>query len=120
MPPPPTSGSPLPGLQPDLAFLWRAMEWAARDGGQIALAMSGKLLHQQTEGMPQARADLWESLDVTGVVSGAKLAGTKVWPGMVADFCLVFATNSRPSARSATLVLCPSPSMTSTGAVVYA
>ena len=47
--------------------------------------------------MPQAREALFESLDVTGVVNGAELRQTKVWPEVAAPFCLLFARNRTPA-----------------------
>lgn len=86
----------LPNEVLDLPFVWRAMEWA-RPGGQIAFALHGRLLFQQGEGMPEARAALFGALDVTGVVNGAELRQSKVWPEIDAPFCLLYAHNEIPS-----------------------
>lgn len=83
---------PLPNQVLDLPFVWRAMEWAKRDG-QIAFALHGRFLFQQGEGMSEARQALFEALDVTSVINGAELRQTKVWPGVSAPFCILFATN---------------------------
>lgn len=85
----------LPNEVLDLPFVWRAMEWA-RPGGQIAFALHGRLLFQQGEGMPDARTALFSALNVTGVVNGAELRQTKVWPGISAPFCLLYARNETP------------------------
>ncbi len=90
----------LPNRVQDLPFVWRAMEWA-RPEGQIALALHGRLLFQQGDGMPEARAALFNTLDVTGVVNGAELRETDVWPGVRAPFCLLFARNRLPRPTSA-------------------
>jgi N-6 DNA Methylase len=87
---------PLPNECLDLPFLWRAMEWT-KPGGQIALALHGRLLFQQGDGMPEARRALFRALDVTAIINGAELRGTKVWPSILAPFCLLFATNTRPA-----------------------
>lgn len=92
---PETAPPPIPNEVPDLAFLWRAMEWA-RPGGQVAFALHARLLFQQGDGMPQARRALFSALDVTGVVNGAELRMTKVWPQINAPFCLLFARNRLP------------------------
>lgn len=86
----------LPNEVLDLPFLWRAMEWA-KPGGQIAFALHGRLLFQQGEGMPGARNAIFRALDVTGIVNGAELRQTKVWPEISAPFCLMFAHNQLPA-----------------------
>nr|VFJ46496.1 MAG: N-6 DNA Methylase [Candidatus Kentron sp. DK] len=83
---------PLPNEGLDLPFVWRAMEWAC-PGGQIAFALHARLLFQQGEGTPEARRAMFRALDVTGIVNGAELRMTKVWPGISAPFCLLFARN---------------------------
>lgn len=94
---------PSDGLEPhlpnevlDLPFVWRAMEWA-RPGGQIAFALHGRLLFQQGDHMDDARASLFRSMDVTGVVNGADLCQTPVWPQIGVPFCLLYARNEPPS-----------------------
>ncbi len=90
----------LPNEALDLPFVWRATEWA-RPGGQIAFALHGRLLFQQGEGMPQARAAIFSGLDVTSVINGAGLRRTRVWPQITAPFCILFARN-RPAPPGAT------------------
>jgi hypothetical protein len=87
--------APLPNDVLDLAFVWRALEWAKR-GGQIAFALHARLLFQQGETMPGARSALFRALDITGIINGAELRNTKVWPEIGAPFCLLFARNERP------------------------
>lgn len=89
------SAPPLPNECLDLPFVWRAMEWAKLDG-QIALALHARLLFQQGDGMPEARRAIFDALDVTGILNGAELRNTKVWPGISAPFCLLFAKNRLP------------------------
>lgn len=88
--------TPRPSLLPnnalDLPFVWRASEWA-KPGGQIAFALHGRLLFQQSDGMPAARAAVLKAFDVTSIVNGAALRRTAVWPTVHAPFCLLFATN---------------------------
>ncbi len=86
---------PLPNEGLDLPFVWRAMEWA-RSGGQIALALHARLLFQQAEGTPEARRAVFSALDISSLVNGAELRTTKVWPGISAPFCLLFAKNQIP------------------------
>lgn len=89
----------LPNQCMDLPFVWRAMEWA-KTGGQIAFALHARVLFQQAEGMPEARASLFKALDVTAVINGAELRQTKVWPQVSAPFCLLFARNALPGPTS--------------------
>jgi N-6 DNA Methylase len=90
-----TVKAPLPNAVTDLPFVWRAMEWA-RPSGQIAFALHARVLFQRGEGMVDARNALFRSLDVTGIVNGAEVRHTDVWPKVQAPFCLVFAQNSLP------------------------
>jgi hypothetical protein len=82
----------LPNEVLDLPFVWRAMEWAKPEG-QIAFALHARLLFQQGDGMPGARAAIFDALEVTSVINGAELRQTKVWPEITAPFCLLFARN---------------------------
>jgi len=90
---------PLPNEALDLPFVWRAIEWA-KPGGQIAFALHARLLFQQGDAMPDARKALFSALEVTGIINGAELHETKVWPTSRAPFCILFARNQRagPSA----------------------
>lgn len=87
---------PLPNQVLDLPFVWRAMEWAKPEG-QIAFALHARVLFQQGDGMPAARQTLFEALDVTSIINGGELRQTNVWPQISAPFCILFATNRRPS-----------------------
>ena len=84
--------APLPNEALDLPFVWRAIEWA-KPGGQIAFALHARLLFQQGDAMPDARKALFRALDVTGIINGAELHETKVWPTSRAPFCIFFARN---------------------------
>lgn len=97
---------PLPNEVLDLPFIWRAMEWAKRDG-QIAFALHARLLFQQGDGMRDARQAIFDALDVTSIINGVELRQTKVWPEISAPFCLLIATNRRPSAGSGFRLISP-------------
>ncbi len=97
---------PIPNEVLDLPFLWRAMEWA-RPGGQIAMALHGRLLFQQGDRMPEARSAIFSALDITGVVNGSELRNTKVWPEVTAPFCLLFGKNRPPTPSSGFRFLSP-------------
>jgi N-6 DNA Methylase len=82
----------LPNEVLDLPFVWRAMEWA-KPKGQIAFALHGRLLFQRGEGMDKAFMAICRSVDVTGIINGAEVRQSKVWPNVAAPFCLLFARN---------------------------
>ncbi len=90
-----TTPPPLPNEVLDLPFVWRAMEWA-KPGGHITFALHGRLLFLQGDGMAQARSSLFRALDVRGVINGAEVCQTRVWPEISAPFCLLFARNQLP------------------------
>lgn len=89
----------LPNEVLDLPFVWRAMEWC-RPGGQIALALHARMLFQQGDGMPEARNAIFNAVDITGIVNGADLRNSRVWPEVGAPFCLLFARNASPTPAS--------------------
>lgn len=89
----------LPNEVLDLPFVWQAMRWC-RAGGQIAFVLHARLLFQQGDNMPEARNALLSALDVTGIVNGADLRNSRVWPDVAAPFCLLFARNALPTAAS--------------------
>ena len=97
---------PVPNEVLDLPFVWRAMEWAKPDA-QIAFALHGRVLFAQGDGMPAARQALFEALDVTSVVNGAELRQTKVWPHILAPFCILFGTNRKPGVEAGFRVVSP-------------
>lgn len=89
----------LPNEVMDLPFVWQAIRWC-RKGGQIAFVLHARLLFQQGDNMPEARNAILSALDVTGIVNGADLRNSKVWPDVAAPFCLLFARNALPTAAS--------------------
>ncbi|MEP7010799.1 MAG: N-6 DNA methylase [Acidobacteriota bacterium] len=86
----------IPDLVPDLPFVWRSLEWA-KPSGWIALALHGRLLFKTSYGGRQAREDLFRATEVTGILNGADLRKTLVWPKVTAPFCLLFARNQLPA-----------------------
>jgi len=89
----------LPNEVMDLPFVWCATRWC-RPGGQIAFALHARLLFQQGDGMPEARSAIFSGLNITGVINGADLRNSRVWPEVAAPFCLLFARNEKPNAAS--------------------
>jgi len=85
----------LPDANPDLPFLWRAMEWA-KPGARIALIMSARWLFSISERGFGARKDVFRALKITGVLNGSALRHTHVWPDVSAPWCVVFAENQAP------------------------
>jgi hypothetical protein len=87
-------------LVPDLPFVWAAMKWA-RPGGWISFALHGRILFKQTPLGQRSRRDLLEAVEVTGILNGADLRETRVWPKVKAPFCLIFARNEKPRPEGA-------------------
>ena len=84
-----------PDKDPDLPFLWRAMEWAKADG-VIALAMPARLFGRTSgKGFEAWRAVL-RSVEITGLINGADLRKSLVWRDVDMPFCVFFARNKRP------------------------
>ncbi len=82
----------LPDTNPDLPFLWRAGEWA-KPGGRIALVLHARWLFGLSDRFVESRRDIFTAFNVTGILNGAALRLTEVWPNVTASFCLVFARN---------------------------
>ncbi len=96
----------LPDKLPDVPFVWRAMEWAKPDGA-IALALHARLLFKGSQMGEGARIDLFDAMDVIGVLNGADVRFTEVWPKVLAPFCLLFARNRRPDECAAFYFISP-------------
>lgn len=82
----------LPDANPDLPFVWRAGEWA-KPGGQIAFIVHARWLFGISSRGFKARRRIFTAFNVTGILNGAALRWTKVWPGISDPFCLLFARN---------------------------
>jgi hypothetical protein len=84
-----------PDKDPDIPFIWRAMEWA-KPGGIIALVLPCRLILKQSGPGKAARDALFMSLTVTGILNGSDLEKTSVWPKMDLPFLLLFSRNTVP------------------------
>lgn len=84
-----------PDMNPDLPFLWRAIEWAKPDG-VIVLAMPARVFSRTSgKGRFVWRAIL-SCVEITGLINGADLRKTAVWEGIDMPFCVLFARNRLP------------------------
>ena len=79
----------------DLPFVWGAMEWA-KPGGRIALALAGRWLFKMSATGFAARKAIFQALAVTGILNGASIRQSQVWPNVDQPFCLLFADNRLP------------------------
>lgn len=82
----------LPDTNTDVPFVWRAMDWAKR-GGRIALLLHARWLFGTSSRAVRTRTDIFRAVRVTGIVNGAALRSTEVWPTVSAPWSIVFATN---------------------------
>lgn len=94
-------GYQLPDNNPDLPFVWKAMEWC-RVGGRIAMALPARLILKNQPIPTAARTTLFECLTVDGIINGTNLADTPVWPHMNQPWILLFGRNERPAADHST------------------
>ena len=84
-----------PDTNPDLPFVYRAMEWAVA-GGSIALVTHARWLFGQSPRAVAARRDLLQAIHITGLLNGTALRDSNVWPNVRHPFCLLFAINESP------------------------
>ncbi|MGQ0528422.1 MAG: DNA methyltransferase, partial [Panacagrimonas sp.] len=96
-----------PDRVPDLAFAWKATEWAKAQDGVIALAMHARLLFKRQAHGAAARDALFSAVQVTGVLNGAALRMQEVWPNVQAPWCLIFARNRVPTIDDAFYFISP-------------
>ena len=87
-----------PDNNPDLPFLWRAMEWC-KDGGVISLAMPARLFGRTTGKGYEAWRAILRSVEVTGLINGADLRWSSVWKDVKMPFCMFFARNATPKSE---------------------
>lgn len=95
----------VPWQSPDLAFLWKTLQWC-KPGGVIGYLLHARLLFSAD--YFEARRLLFTLLRVTGLLNAAALRKAKlVWPSNDAPFCAFVAINSKPQAGDSFYYLNP-------------
>lgn len=80
---------------PDLAFLWKSLQWC-KPGGSIGYLLDARLLFNVDHF--EARRLLFTLLRVTGLLNATALRKEKrVWPSHKKPFCALVAINSKPN-----------------------
>jgi hypothetical protein len=80
---------------PDLAFLWKSLQWC-KPGGSIGYLLDARLLFNADHF--EARRLLFALLRVTGLLNATALRKEKrVWPSHDKPFCALVAINSPPN-----------------------
>lgn len=95
-----------PDQVPDLPFVWGAMDWA-KPNGRIALALAGRWLFKMSDAGFAARSALFRALSITGILNGAAIRQSKVWPNVDQPFCLLFADNRLPGENDHFVLVSP-------------
>jgi hypothetical protein len=100
-----TGKSPVPHQWPDVAFMWRSLQWC-RPGGVIGMIVHARLLFSDEATEVRAR---WFSLArVTGVLNGMFLRKDRhIWPSNSQPFCAVVALNELPQPDDSFYYLSP-------------
>lgn len=95
-----------PDHVPDIAFAWKATEWA-KPGAIISLIVHQRLLIKQSSSWRNARRALLSCIQVDGIIDGGEFANHAplIWPGVEAPFCILFARNQRPPQGHETLLI---------------
>ncbi|PMY73388.1 MULTISPECIES: class I SAM-dependent DNA methyltransferase [unclassified Pseudomonas] len=100
----------------DLPFVWGAMEWA-KPNGRIALAIAGRWLFKMSPAGFAARSAIFQALSITGILNGASVRQSRVWPNVEQPFCLLFADNRQPTDGDQFVLVSPDdePALTGKG-----
>lgn len=95
----------VPRQAPDLAFLWRSMQWC-KPGGSIGYLLDARLLFNADHF--EARRLIFTLLRVTGLLNATALRKEKrVWPSHDKPFCALVAINSKPNSDDSFYYLNP-------------
>ncbi|MEM7182725.1 MAG: N-6 DNA methylase [Spirochaetota bacterium] len=79
-----------PKKYPDVPFAWKASEWC-KPNGKIVLALHARLLFANKHFY--VKRNLFQIITVNGILNGADIRRTEVWPEVNAPFCILFASN---------------------------
>lgn len=95
-----------PDRVPDLAFLWKAMEWAKPEG-IITLVVHQRLLTKRSDSWSSARQTLLRCVQVDGILDASEFPNHKplFWPTIEAPCCVLFAKNRLPSVGHSSLLM---------------
>lgn len=95
-----------PDRVPDLAFVWKAMEWAKPDG-IITLVVHQRLLTKRSESWSSARQALLRCIQVDGILDASEFPNHQslFWPSIEAPCCVLFARNRLPTAGHSSLLM---------------
>jgi hypothetical protein len=90
-----------PDKVPDIAFVWKATEWAKEDTGVISFIVHQRLLIKRTSSWKMARKALFSCLQVDGIINAGEFANHDklIWPGIESPFCILFARNRKAPKR---------------------
>ncbi len=88
-----------PDGDPDLPFIWKAMEWVKKDG-IISFALHSRILFKQRKDGKKARDALFKAVQINGIMNCSNLSDTKVWENIGQPFFLLFAKNEIPDQDS--------------------
>lgn len=101
----PAGKSPVPHQWPDVAFMWRSLQWC-QPGGVIGLVVHARFLFSEEATEVRAR---WFSLArVTGILNGSFLRKERrIWPSNSQPFCAVVALNEPPQPDDSFYYLSP-------------
>lgn len=97
--------SPVPHQWPDVAFMWRSIQWC-RPGGVIGMVVHARLLFSDEATEVRAR---WFSLTrVTGILNGMFLRKERrIWPSNTQPFCAIVSINTPAEAQDSFYFLSP-------------
>jgi N-6 DNA Methylase len=95
----------VPRQAPDVAFLWKSLQWC-KPGGSIGYLLDARLLFNVDHF--EARRLLFTLLRVTGLLNATALRKEKrVWPSHDKPFCAFVAINSKPNPENSFYYLNP-------------
>ncbi|HIQ34603.1 class I SAM-dependent DNA methyltransferase [Acinetobacter venetianus] len=95
------------GCDPDIPFIWRAIEWC-KPNGMIAYALHAQHTLFNYGNSFILRSALLDCIELTGIFNGSALRQEKaIWENNDAPFCFLIAKNKKPSSFSSFYYLSP-------------